>query len=121
MSDNREVLGLEIWVRVPDDERPRRNMRLLLNSIAIVAALDVLLLIPLVWASLTDNDGLISVLGPIHGFGFMLLVGMCVRGVSNQWWGWWYPLFIIVTLGPIGSLVGDLFVRRRYNAAVARS
>lgn len=103
---------LDAWVRVPADERERRYMRILVNAIAIVAVIDVLLLVPLVWASITDRESLIHVLGPIHGFGYVVLLGLCVRGVSNEWWGWWWPLIVLVTLGPLGSLIGDVRVRR---------
>jgi hypothetical protein len=85
-----------------------------LNWIAIVALVDVVLLIPLVWASrwVADNHDIVSVLGPIHGFLFMALVGMVAWGSLKKWWGWWFPLIVVITLGPIGSLVGDWIVRR---------
>jgi integral membrane protein len=86
--------------------------RRLLDRVRIVAVLDALLLVPLVWASLTDRDGLVSVLGPIHGVGFVLLVLMTVHGANQQRWGWWFPAITLVTGGPLGSLVGDLRVRR---------
>ena len=85
-----------------------------LNWIAIVAVVDVILLIPLVWASrwVADNHDLVSVLGPIHGFLFMALVGMVAWGSLKKWWGWWFPAIVVITLGPIGSLLGDWIVRR---------
>ena len=90
-----------------------------LNWIAIVAVIDVVLLIPLIWASrwVADNHDLVSVLGPIHGFLFMGLIGMVAWGSFQKWWGWWFPAIVVVTLGPIGSLVGDWIVRRKLRAA----
>ena len=90
-----------------------------LNWIAIVALVDVVLLIPLVWASrwFADNHDVVSVLGPIHGFLFMALVGMVAWGSLQKWWGWWFPAIVVITLGPIGSLLGDWIVRRNLKAA----
>ena len=94
-------------------------MRRLVNVIGIVAILDVLLLGPLIWAAATDRESLVSILGPIHGFGFIALVGLVVRGVGTGRWGWWWPLFVVITLGPIGSLIGDVVVRREMDKAPA--
>lgn len=90
-----------------------------LNWIAIVALVDVALLIPLVWASrwFADNHDVVSVLGPIHGFLFLGLIGMVAWGSLQKWWGWWFPAIVVITLGPIGSLVGDWIVRRNLRAA----
>lgn len=87
-------------------------MRRLIDAIAIVALLDAILLGFLLWASFGERESLVSVLGPIHGAGFVALLAMCVRGVSDERWGWWFPALIVVTLGPLGSLLGDLRVRR---------
>ncbi len=84
-----------------------------LNVIAIVAVLDALLLAPLIWASLTEREGLVSILGPVHGFGFLALLGLVYYGVRMKRWGWWFPALVVVTLGPLGSLIGDAIVRRR--------
>jgi len=83
-----------------------------LNLIAIVAILDVLLLGPLLWASITERESLVSILGPAHGFGFILLLGLVIRGVVEERWGWWFPALVVITLGPVGSLAGDYIVRR---------
>lgn len=88
----------------------------LLNIIRPIAILDALLLIPLVWASLSDNEGLVSILGPIHGFGFLAMLALTVVGVLNDHWRWWFPTIVVVTLGPLGSLIGDVRVRRELAA-----
>jgi hypothetical protein len=107
---------LEVWVRVPEDPEDLAWTRRLVNVIAVVAVLDVMLLAPLVWAAFTDREDLVSVLGPIHGAGFLVLLFLCIRGVVAERWGWWWPLLIVLTLGPIGSLIGDLVVRRELRA-----
>ena len=89
--------------------------RRLVRRIAIVAAVDFALLIPLVWASLTDRESLVSILGPIHGLGFLLELYLAVRGVGERRWGWWFPAIVVVTLGPLGALVGH----RRGTARLA--
>lgn len=86
-----------------------------LNMIAIVAIVDVLLLIPLVWSSrwIADNEGVVGILGPVHGFLFLALIGLCAWGAKEKWWGWWFPAITVITLGPPGSLIGDWIIRRR--------
>ena len=84
-----------------------------LNLIRIVALADFLLLIPLVVAALTHSEGVVSILGPIHGTGFLILLGLCGWGAVEKRWGWWYPVLVVVTLGPPGSLYGDLRIRRK--------
>jgi hypothetical protein len=95
------------------------SARKLLNAIRIVALLDALLLAPLVFAALTDREDWVSVLGPIHGVGFLLLIVMVVRGVIERYWGWWFPALVVVTLGPPGSLIGDVRIRRDLDRAPA--
>ena len=97
-----------------------REMRFL-NIIAWVAVIDVLLLIPLIWASrwVTDRHELVAVLGPTHGFLFLVLIGLCAYGSLQRWWGWWFPILVVVTLGPLGSLIGDWIVRRQLKSEAA--
>lgn len=87
-----------------------------LNLIAVVALADTVLLGFLLAASLSHNEDLVSILGPIHGIGFVALLGLCVNGASAERWGWWFPALVVVTLGPLGSLIGDVIVRRRIAA-----
>lgn len=88
------------------------DARKALDRVRVVAVLDALLLVPLVWASLTDRDALVSVLGPIHGAGFLLLLVLTAKGAGEEKWGWWFPAITLLTGGPLGSLVGDLRLRR---------
>ncbi|HEV2771653.1 MAG TPA: DUF3817 domain-containing protein [Thermoleophilaceae bacterium] len=81
----------------------------LIRSVAIV---DFVLLVPLVAAALSHAEGVVDILGPIHGAGFLLLVFLCVRGVREDRWGWWFPVLVVVTLGPPGSLIGERRIRR---------
>ena len=83
-----------------------------LRLIRIVAIVDFVLLVPLVAAALSHAEGVVDILGPIHGAGFLLLVFLCVRGVREDRWGWWFPVLVVVTLGPPGSLIGERRIRR---------
>jgi hypothetical protein len=83
-----------------------------LDLIRIVAVVDALLLVPLVIAALSDAEGVVNWLGPIHGLGYLLLFFLCTRGAVERLWGWWFPAIVVVTLGPPGSLIGDLKIRR---------
>ena len=82
-----------------------------LDRVRIVAVLDALLLVPLVVAAVQDSD-LTRILGPIHGVGFLALLYLVVKGVGDGLWGWWFPALVVVTLGPPGSLIGDVRIRR---------
>lgn len=101
-----------VWVEVPAEAAKVSRMRRLVDLIAVVALADALLLVVLVYASVSGNDDLVSILGPIHGVGFLSLLVMCAKGVGESYWGWWFPGIVLVTLGPIGSLIGDLRVRQ---------
>lgn len=98
----------------PEAADAGRRMRFL-NIIAWVAVIDVILLIPLVWASrwVADRHDIVAVLGPIHGFFFIVLIGLCAYGSLQKWWGWWFPILVVVTLGPLGSLIGDWIIRKQ--------
>jgi len=86
-----------------------------LDVIRWVALADAVLLVVLLAAAITEAEGLVSVLGPIHGFGFLVLLFLCVRGAGEGRWGWWFPAIVVVTLGPPGSLIGDLRIRRELS------
>lgn len=94
-------------LEAPDPTRVRK----LLDWIRIVAIVDFALLVPLVLGAVLDW-GIAPVLGPIHGVGYLLLLGMCAKGAGERYWGWWFPALTLVTAGPPGSLLGDLKIRR---------
>lgn len=105
----------------PEAPGGAREIRFL-NIIAAVAILDFLLLIPLVWASrwVADKHDIVSVLGPIHGFFFVVLIALCAYGSMQKWWGWWFPILTLITGGAIGSLIGDVIVRRQLKEGTAK-
>jgi hypothetical protein len=91
-----------------------------LDVIRAVAIADALLLIVLVIAAVSDSESVVSVLGPIHGVGFLILVFLCLRGAGEGRWGWWFPVFVVVTLGPPGSLIGEMRIRRGLREPLPR-
>ena len=104
-------------------ERERRTL-FLLNQVRWIAIVDAVLLVPLLWATFTHNEDVIDVLGPIHGVGFLVLMGLVGIGALNKLWGWWFPVITLVTAGPLGSLIGEWKVRqgvRKTQAARAAS
>jgi hypothetical protein len=84
-----------------------------LNIVLVLAILDALLLIPLVYGFMTDSEVHKEILGPIHGIGFLGLIFLTARGAIEEWWGWWFPAIVIVTAGPPGSIIGDLIIRSK--------
>jgi hypothetical protein len=82
-----------------------------LNIVLVVAILDAFLLVPLVYGFITDSEVHKEILGPIHGIGFLILLYLTGRGAIEKMWGWWFPLIVVVTGGPPGSIVGDIVVR----------
>src|SRR4051812_25781448 len=84
-----------------------------------IAIVDAVLLVPLVIAAVTHAEGLVNVLGPVHGLGFLGLCLLIGLGALEGLWGWWFLAATIVTLGPPGSLIGDRRIRRRLHAAAA--
>lgn len=91
------------------------STRRLLNAIAVVAVIDFALLVPLALGLLgvLETESFVSVLGIVHGAGFLALLAMTGQGARRGWWGWWFPAVTVITGGAIGSLVGDALVRRR--------
>jgi hypothetical protein len=95
-----------------------RDPRRLLDAVLVVGALDFLLLLVLVYVAWVDrSDAAVSILGPIHGFGFLALLYLTFRGALEGFWGWWFPAIVLVTGGPVGSLIGELVLRRRIRPA----
>ncbi|UUY01760.1 hypothetical protein LRS13_13610 [Svornostia abyssi] len=89
----------------------------LLHAIAVVAVVDAVLLAMLVAAAVNDAEAVMSVLGPVHGVGFLLEVALAWRGVGEGYWSWRFPAAIVVTLGPPGALWGHRRLRGRVQEA----
>lgn len=101
---------------MPDPATVRRK----LDVVRLVALVDfVLLLVLLYFSVIADDDGAVSILGPIHGVGFLAQLYLVAVGAGEKLWGWWFLLAVVVTGGPIGALLGDLRIRRDLAASPA--
>lgn len=86
----------------------------LLNRVLAVGIADALLLVVLVYFAWVDrSDNAVHVLGPLHGLGFVALLFMTADGALRNLWGWWFPAIVLVTGGPVGSIVGDVVLRKK--------
>jgi integral membrane protein len=89
-----------------------------LNLVLAVGIADALLLVVLMYVAFVDrSDSAVSILGPIHGLGFLLLLWLTARGAGEGRWGWWFPAVVLVTGGPLGSIVGEIVLRRQLGQA----
>ncbi len=89
-----------------------------LNVVRYVAIPDFILLVALVAASrLFDNRELVSILGPIHGINFLLLVMVVGLGAVDKLWAWWFPVITFFTGGPIGAFIGEIIISRQLKKA----
>ncbi len=96
------------------------SLRKHLNVVLAVGLADALLLLVLLYVAVVDrSEAAISILGPIHGVGFLALLYLTVTGAGRGRWGWWFPALVVVTLGPPGSLIGDVRIRRELRGAAA--
>src|SRR5689334_2496714 len=104
--------------RVPTTSAPSTpDAKKLLNTVLAVGIADALLLVVLVYFAFIDrSDAAVHVLGPLHGLGFLALLGLTANGALQKLWGWWFPGLVLVTGGPIGSFVGEIVLRKRVAA-----
>ncbi|WP_205695660.1 DUF3817 domain-containing protein [Conexibacter sp. SYSU D00693] len=91
-----------------------------LDRVRIVAIIDGIALIALLICAATDQEGIINVLGPIHGVGFLILLYLTGKGAGEGRWGWWFPAVTLVTTGPPGSIYGHIRISRALDAAQQR-
>ena len=90
------------------------GQRKALNRVLAVGLADALLLVVLLYFAFADrSDAAVSILGPIHGVGFLVLLFLTAQGAGERRWGWWFPALVFVTGGPLGTIVGDLVLRKR--------
>ena len=93
------------------------STRKLLNVVLVVGILDALLLVVLLYVAVVDrSDAAVGIIGPIHGVGFLALLGLTLKGAGDGRWSWWFPAIVLVTGGPVGSIAGDVVLRRRLAA-----
>lgn len=95
------------------DPRPLGAVLRRLRIVRWVALADALLLVALVTSSLLDRRDLVSVLGPVHGGNFLLLVVLTYTGAADGLWGWWFLAATMFSGGPLGAFIGERVIVRR--------
>jgi len=94
------------------------SARRLLDVTLVVGILDALLLAVLVYVAFIDrSDAAVSAIGPVHGIGYVLLVALTAYGARERHWDWWFPAIVVGTGGPLGTVIGDVILRRRLRTA----
>ncbi len=78
-----------------------------------LALLDLVLLVSLLGASRLGPDAAVSVLGPLHGAGYVVLVGLVLYGATTRLWGWWVVALVALSGGAAGALVAERWLARR--------
>jgi integral membrane protein len=97
-----------------DPPHSAASQRQALNRVLVVGIADAVLLVVLMYfAFVNRSDSAVSVLGPVHGVGYLILLYLTVAGAGAKRWGWWFPVAVLVTGGPVGSIAGDIVLRRR--------
>jgi hypothetical protein len=93
-----------------------------LTVVRYVAIADFILLAALVAASrlFFNNRDLVSVLGPIHGINYLLLVMVVSLGAVDKLWTWWFPVITFFTGGPLGAFIGEIIISRQLKKVELR-
>lgn len=84
-----------------------------LRIVQWVAWIDLILLVTLLTAALSQRHDFVQVLGPLHGINFLLLVVIVAMGALDGLWIWWFPVAVLFTGGAPGALVGEWLIKRR--------
>lgn len=74
--------------------------------------MDGLLLAALVYVAVNHDEAAVDVLGPLHGVLFLVLLAGIGDGARNGWWSWPFVAAVVV-LGPVASIPGLEYRRRR--------
>ena len=72
----------------------------------------------LLWASLTDRDELVSVLGWVHGFGWIAMSLLCLAAARARTIPVWLGMMVAVVggIGPFAGSIGFYLQRGRTRA-----
>ncbi|HEY3991953.1 MAG TPA: DUF3817 domain-containing protein [Ktedonobacteraceae bacterium] len=102
-------------------ETLQRNERIArrLRGVRVVASIDLVLLVALVSTALARQKALVSILGPLHGINFLLLLVIVALGAIDGVWEWWFPVLVLLTAGPPGAFLGEWLIQRRVRAQSA--
>jgi len=87
----------------PQNDKLHKQLRL----VSWLATLDAILLVLLVSAAIFHAQPWVHVLGPVHGINFLCLMAAVTLPAVDGQWGWWFPILVFFTGGPIGAFIGE--------------
>jgi hypothetical protein len=69
----------------------------------------------LLWAALTDHEGIVSVLGWVHGVGWIAMSLLCLAAVRARTIPLWLGVMVAVVggVGPFAGSLGFLYLKRK--------
>jgi hypothetical protein len=72
----------------------------------------------LLWAALTDRESLVSVLGWVHGIGWIVMSLLCLAAVRRRTIPLWLGVMVAIVggVGPFAGSIGFLVEDRRQHA-----
>ena len=72
----------------------------------------------LLWASITDRDEIVAVLGWVHGVGWIAMSLLCLEGVRRRTIPLWLGVMVAVVggVGPFAGSIGFMVDGRRRHA-----
>jgi hypothetical protein len=111
-----EELRDSLRVARSETRPPIRRKRL--NALRLVSLVDGLLLVALLYVAIRADEEAISVLGPLHGGLFLVLLAGVAAAARRGWWSWRFFAAVVV-LGPLASIPG-LEVQRARAARRAK-
>jgi hypothetical protein len=94
----------------------RLALKILLTTAYIAAAVLVVLLVV---AAVAPGSDAFGALAGLYAFGYVYLVYLALTGARREMWDWRLPLFVLVTGGAIGAIVGGLRLRGALDRAEA--
>ena len=77
----------------------------------------------LLWAAFTDREGIVSVLGWVHGFGWIGMSLLCLEAVRRRTIPLWLGVMVAVVggVGPFAGSIGFYLLKRRPAAGAVSS
>ena len=73
----------------------------------------------LLWAAITDREGVVSVLGWVHGVGWIVMSLLCLAAVRRRVIPSWLGVMVAVVggVGPFAGSIGFVVCERRAAAS----
>jgi hypothetical protein len=90
------------------------NRSQLLTVVLACGVADAVLLAVLIFFAFIDRERtVVAVVGTTHGLNFLALLALTAWGACQRLRSWSFPIAVALTLGPPGSILGEIRLRRR--------